>query len=478
MGTPKGPTIRSQSGHSSFETCQRGWSEGPQGEGFVRKGEEETTPEAVSTGAIRAGEIQTRWAWTEPLVWTERMLATLERGVKGGKWYSLMDKVCDERVLRAGFEKVSANKGASGVDRVTVDDFESHLGKNLKNLGEELRKGTYRASSIRRTFIPKPGTKEKRPLGIPTVRDRVVQTALRMVLEPIFENDFAEGSYGFRPGRGCKDALRKVEQLLKSGFVYIVDVDLKSYFDTIPHEGLMDLVSKRISDGKVLSLIRGFLEQSIMEDLKEYQPEMGSPQGAVISPLLSNIYLNPLDHEMAERGREMIRYADDFVIMCKTREEADLALEELKVWTAKAGLTLHPDKTKVVEAETEAFEFLGYRFEKGSRFPRKKSLQKLKDSIREKTGRSNGQSFEQIVERLNLNLKGWFEYFKHAKYWVFKDLDQWIRMRLRSILRMRSGLKGRGRGADHQKWPNEFFNANGLFSLELAHQAACQSLTR
>ena len=240
----------------------------------------------------------------------------------------------------------------------------------------------------------------------------------------------------------------------------------------------MDLVSKRISDGKVLSLIRGFLEQSIMEDLKEYQPDKGSPQGAVISPLLSNIYLNPLDHEMAERGREMIRYADDFVIMCKTREEADLALEELKVWTAKAGLTLHPDKTKVVEAETEAFEFLGYRFEKGSRFPRKKSLQKLKDSIREKTGRSNGQSFEQIVERLNLNLKGWFEYFKHAKYWVFKDLDQWIRMRLRSILRMRSGLKGRGRGADHQKWPNEFFNANGLFSLELAHQAACQSLKR
>jgi len=406
------------------------------------------------------------------------MLSTLETGVKGGKWYSLMDKVCDERVLRAGFEKVSANQGAGGVDRVTVDDFESRLDENLKNLREELGKGTYRASSNRRAFIPKLGTKEKRGLGIPTVRDRVVQSALRMVLEPIFENEFAECSYGFRPGRGCKDALREVDELMKSGHRYIVDVDLRKYFDTIPHDRLMDLVSLKVSDGKILSLIWGFLSQSIMGELEGYDPEMGSPQGAVISPLLSNIYLNPLDHEMAKRGRRMTRYADDFVILCKTRAEAELALKELREWTAQAGLELHPEKTKVVDTETEAFEFLGYRFEKGTRFPRSKSLEKFKDNVRRKTGRTEGKDLKEIVKRVNATLRGWFEYFKHSKSWVFGGIDQWIRMRLRSILRQRKGLRGKGRGADHQKWPNAFFDALGLFNLKEAHEAAWQSLTR
>lgn len=438
----------------------------------------ETKPEVVATGPKRAGEIRDRWSWTEPLVWTERMLSTLETGVKGGKWYSLMDKVCDERVLRAGFEKVSANQGAGGVDRVTVDDFESRLDENLKNLREELGKGTYRASSIRRALIPKTGTKEKRGLGIPTVRDRVVQSALRMVLEPIFENEFAEGSYGFRPGRGCKDALREVDELMNSGHRYIVDVDLRKYFDTIPHDRLMDLVSLKVSDGKILSLIWGFLSQSIMGELEGYDPEMGSPQGAVISPLLSNIYLNPLDHEMAKRGRRMTRYADDFVILCKTREEAELALKELREWTAQAGLELHPEKTKVVDTETEAFEFLGYRFEKGTRFPRSKSLEKFKDNVRRKTGRTEGKDLKEIVKRVNATLRGWFEYFKHSKSWVFGGIDQWIRMRLRSILRQREGLRGKGRGADHQKWPNAFFDALGLFNLKEAHEAAWQSLTR
>lgn len=438
----------------------------------------ETKPEVVATGPKRAGEIRDRWSWTEPLVWTERMLSTLETGVKGGKWYSLMDKVCDERVLRAGFEKVSANRGAGGVDRVTVDDFESRLDENLKNLREELCKGTYRASSIRRAFIPKTGTKEKRGLGIPTVRDRVVQSALRMVLEPIFENEFAECSYGFRPGRGCKDALREVDELMKSGHRYIVDVDLRKYFDTIPHDRLMDLVSLKVSDGKILSLIWGFLSQSIMGELEGYDPEMGSPQGAVISPLLSNIYLNPLDHEMAKRGRRMIRYADDFVILCKTRAEAELALKELREWTAQVGLALHPEKTKVVDTETEAFEFLGYRFEKGTRFPRSKSLEKFKDNVRRKTGRTEGKDLKEIIKRVNATLRGWFEYFKHSKSWVFGGIDQWIRMRLRSILRQREGLRGKGRGADHQKWPNAFFDALGLFNLKEAHEAAWQSLTR
>lgn len=438
----------------------------------------EEKPEAVTCGSIRAGEVRDRWSWTEPLVWTERMLSTLETGVKGGKWYSLMDKVYDERVLRAGFDKVSANKGAGGVDRVTVDDFESHLDENLKNLREELRKGTYRASAIRRAYIPKAGTKEMRGLGIPTIRDRVVQAALRMVLEPIFENEFAEGSYGFRPGKGCKDALRKVDELLKSGHRYIVDVDLRKYFDTIPHGKLMDLVSLKVSDGRIQSLIREFLGQSIIGELEGYEPEMGSPQGAVISPLLSNIYLNPLDHEMANRGRKMIRYADDFVIMCKTRAEAELVLEELKVWTIEASLTLHPEKTKVVDSETESFEFLGYRFEKGTRFPRSQSIEKFKATVREKTGRREGQSLKEIIDKLNPTLRGWFEYFKHSRTWVYRVIDKWIRMRLRSILRKQSGRIGKGRGVDHQTWPNAFFDAMGLFSLEQALLAQRQSLKR
>ena len=204
--------------------------------------------------------------------------------------------------------------------------FEDRLEENLKNLSEDLRSGRYRPQQIRRHYIPKPGSKELRPLGIPTVRDRVVQTALLMVLEPIFEHDFAEHSYGFRPGRGCKDALRRVDELLKEGYTYIVDADLKSYFDTIPHDRLLALVGQKVSDGRVLSLIESFLKQGVLDGLREWTPEEGSPQGGCISPLLSNIYLNPLDHLMAEQGFEMVRYADDFVILCRSPEEAARAL--------------------------------------------------------------------------------------------------------------------------------------------------------
>ena len=191
----------------------------------------ETKPKAVPEGATRDGDILLRWSWVELRVWTERMLTALESGVKGGKWFSLIDKVHPVRTLNAAFYQVADNKGAAGVDHVTVDGFKLRLDENLKKLSEDLRSGDYQPQQIRRHYIPKPGTQEKRPLGIPTVRDRVVQTALKMALEPIFEHDFAEHSYGFRPGRGCKDALRRVNQLLKEGCTFIVDADLKSYFD-------------------------------------------------------------------------------------------------------------------------------------------------------------------------------------------------------------------------------------------------------
>jgi len=406
------------------------------------------------------------------------MLTALEQGVKGDKWFSLIDKIHPERTLRAAFSQVAANKGAAGVDHVTVKMFDDRLEENLKRLSEDLQSGLYRPQQICRHYIPKPGSKEKRPLGIPTVRDRVVQTAVLNALEPIFEREFAEHSYGFRPGRGCKDALRRVDQLLKAGYTYVVDADLKSYFDTIPHDRLLALVAQKVSDGRVLSLIEAFLKQGVLDGLREWTPEEGSPQGGCISPLLSNIYLNPLDHLMAQQGFEMVRYADDFVILCRSPEEAANALALVQQWTAEAGLQLHPEKTKIVDTQTDVFDFLGYRFQRGRRYPRPKSLQKLKDAIRAKTKRTSGESLTKIINDLTPRLRGWFEYFKHSYRTTFSALDGWIRMRLRSLLRKRMGKRGRGRGSDHHRWPNKFFADRGLYSLKTAHELACQSSLR
>ena len=321
------------------------------------------------------------------------------------------------------------------------------------------------------------GSTEKRPLGIPTVRDRVVQTAVVHVLQPIFERDFAPTSYGFRPGRGAQQALDKVEALLAAGYGYVVDADLKSYFDTIPHERLLQRLRVKVADGRLLKRIESFLKAGILEGLHEWSPTMGAPQGAVRSPLLSNIYLDPLDHQMAARGVEMVRYADDFVILCRTQAEAERALEEVRSWVEANGLTLHPDKTHIIEASTGAFEFLGYRYERGNCTVRPKSLEKLKASVRAKTRRTDGRSLACLMADLNGTLRGWFAYFKRSGSRVFSNLDGWIRRRLRSLLRKRKKLKGISRhGADEQRWPNSFFAEAGLFSLKAAHAASVNPL--
>ena len=404
------------------------------------------------------------------------MLTALEEGVKGGKWFSLMDKVYALRNLQAAHQQVRANGGAAGVDHQTLEMFEQNLEANLEKLSRTLRDGLYRPQEVRRTWIPKPGSNEKRPLGIPTIRDRVVQTALLNVLEPIFERDFAKHSYGFRPKRGCKDALRRVDELLNAGNIWIVDADLKSYFDAIPHQSLMGRVAEKVSDGRVLDLIQSFLKQGIMDGLELWTPDEGSPQGAVISPLLSNIYLDPLDQQMEREGIEMVRYADDFVLLCRTEEDAHRVLNRVQDWTAQAGLKLHPEKTRIVNAnEKGGFDFLGYHFERGQKWPREKSLKKLKDTIRAKTQRKNGHSLDEIISRTNRTLRGWFEYFKHSNRYTFERLDRWIRQRLRSILRKRQKKRGLGRGADHQRWPNAYFAAHGLISMQTAHAIACQA---
>lgn len=429
-----------------------------------------SVPEASTAPTKQARETKPPdLGWVEPSVWTPRMLKTLVRGVKGGKWFSLIDKVYSLRNLRSAFTQVKQNRGGAGVDHKTIAMFEDQLVDGLERLSKTLKDGSYHPQAIKRVQIPKPGSRETRPLGIPTVRDRVVQTALRNVLEPIFEKDFAEHSYGFRPNRGAKDALRRVQHLLKRGYTWVVDADLKSYFDTIPHDRLMDLVGRKVSDGRILGLIESFLTQEVKEGEARWQSERGTPQGAVISPLLSNLYLDPLDHMMAEKGYEMVRYADDFVILCRSLEEAQRALKEVSEWVAEAGLELHPTKTGITdESQRGGFDFLGYHFERGYRWPSDKSVKKLRDGLRAKTKRTNGRSLKATIADVNKTLEGWFEYFKHGLENVLSTQDKWVRMRLRSILRKHNKGKGRGRGYDHNRWPNAFFTEQGLFSLKEA----------
>jgi len=440
---------------------------------------QEDQPSAVPATAQQDGDVQARWGWAEPAVWTQRMLTALEEGVKGGKWFRLIDKVFAERNLASSYAKVAVNQGAPGVDHVTVEAFGNDWEANVGKLTRALQDGSYQPQAIRRVYIPKPGSSEQRPLGIPTVRDRVVQAAVRHVVEPIFEKEFAAHSYGFRPGRGCKDALRRVDALLKEGHVYVVDVDLKSYFDTIPHGRLMSRLRERIADGRVLQLIESFLKAGIMDGLEGWEPEAGVPQGAVLSPLLSNIYLNPLDHLLAALGYQMVRYADDFVILCRSQPEAEQALAQVRQWCEAEGLIIHPTKTRIVDVRADGFDFLGYRFQttrrgRLTRWPRKKSEQKLKQTLRAKTKRTNGHSLPVILADVNRTLRGWFGYFRHSCRGTFEKVDRWVQMRLRSILRKRAGGRGHGFGRDHLRWPNAFFAEQGLYSLVTAHAEASQ----
>lgn len=398
------------------------------------------------------------------------MLWALENGIKGGKWFRLMDKVWRIDNLWDGWISVAINHGSSGVDGQTVPQFNQRVQGGLERLQRELMDGSYQPKPVRRVWIPKMGSKELRPLGVPAVRDRIVQSAIRNAIEPIFERIFAEHSYGFRPGRGCKDALRRVNGLLGQGKTWVVDVDLKSYFDTIPQDKLMERMKEQIADGRLLELLEKYLKAGVLDGLKDWEPtETGTPQGSVISPIMANVYLNPLDHLMAAKGYEMTRYADDFVVQCRTQAEAEAALEMIRQWSQENGLTVHPTKTRIVDATQEGgFDFLGYHFERGMKWPRAKSLHKFQDSIRNKTRRRQGRSMHAIIADINPKMKGWYGYFQHSHRTTFRWVDGWVRTRLRNILRKWQGKKGRAKGSDHQKWPNAYFDKLGLFRLERA----------
>jgi RNA-directed DNA polymerase len=430
-----------------------------------------TVPFAATQKAETPGIAQ----WAHPLVWTESMLTTLlENKVKGGRWHTLIDKVMSERNLSVSAMKVVDKKGAAGVDRQTVEVFAEQHKEEIDRLQTELEDGSYRPMPVRRVEIPKPGSHEKRMLGIPTVRDRVVQTALVHVLEPIFDHTFHERSFGFRRGRGCHDALRCVEALLQDGYVYVVDADLKSYFDTIPKDRLLELVKQKISDSAVLQLVKKYLDQEIMSELSRWTPEAGVPQGAVLSPMLSNVYLNPLDHMMSAKGYQMVRYADDFVILCRTQSEAEAALSEIHAWVEASDLSLHPEKTHIVDSREKSFAFLGYSFRGRFKFPRAKSHQKVVDRIRELTPRKSGESLACVIATLNKSLLGWFTYFRHCFWNIFENYDAMVRRRLRRML-LKRNRKNPKRLPRTKRWPNSFFTEHGLYSLSEAHIRFVQS---
>ena len=431
-------------------------------------------PEKARQGAETHGR---DWQWVEATVWNERMLAALGNGVRGGKWFSLIDKVYRPETLGAAWKKVAKNAGAAGVDGQSVKQFEFRAEVYLAELEQALKSGEYRPEPIRRVEIAKGGGK-LRPLGIPVVKDRIVQTALKLVIEPIFEHEFEESSYGFRPQRGCKDALRQVDELIKQGYSHVVDADLESFFDTIPQAALMRRIEERISDGRVLELIGLFLSQDIIQGMKRWTPTGGTPQGAVISPLLANVYLHPLDRQMKQKDYRMVRYADDFVVLCRTAQTAQAALEEVKSWVEQNGLRLNEDKTHVGDCRQagQGFEFLGYRFEAGRRWVRPKSFKALRERIRIKTKRTRGESLAKIIADLNPMLRGWFNYFKQAHPMVHELMDGFTRRRLRALLRKHEKRPGMGRCLDdHLRWPNAFFATQGLFTMVTARELASQS---
>jgi len=434
-------------------------------------------------GPNPAGDVRSRWDWTEAAVWTDRMLTALEQGVKGGKWHALMDKLYRPETLQLAFARVRANRGAAGVDHETIAQFELELEAHLTRLSQELRAGTYRPQNLRRKWVPKGEGDKRRPLAVPTVRDRVVQTALTLVLQPIFEREFAPSSFGYRPGRSTHDALLRVDEELAQGRLWVVDADVQSFFDTLPHDRLLDRVKDKVSDGAILKVVHQFLKQGVLDGVELIEPESGSAQGSALSPLLANLYLDPLDHKLAELGQRMVRYADDFVVLCATQAEAQQALACIQQWVKSAGLTLHPEKTRIVNARHEPFEFLGHRYlplppkppQPGShkparewkliKVPRAKATRNLKVKLRPILRRLNGNSLKEIIRRVNQVVHGWGNFFRGCAETGLRPIDGWIRMRLRSILRLRAGRHGRGRGKDHQRWPNSFFQAEGLWTL-------------
>ncbi|MFZ3130654.1 MAG: group II intron reverse transcriptase/maturase [Desulfosporosinus sp.] len=382
------------------------------------------------------------------------------------KVHSLIDKVYHKTNLELAWNQVKANGGSGGIDKVNIPTFEEVAEVELARLHQELKEETYQSMPVRRLYIPKRGNpKEKRPLGIPAIRDRVCQQALKNRLEPIFEPLFSECSFGYRLGRSTHQAMRKIYRELMEGCEWIVDADLRNFFGTVHHERLIDMIAEQVSDGRILKLIRQMLEAGYMESGKKYATPSGTPQGSVVSPLFSNIYLNRFDHEMTKKGYRLTRFADDWVILCKTQVEAAKALREAKIILESLGLTLHPDKTKITHIKW-GFEFLGYKLKRGKglslplekvkkipriniyAYPTDKSIKRFTDTIQSRTKRRIPLTVYQLIDTINPVIRGWGNYYRKAHVRkLFNRLQGWI------IRRIWSHRTKRWRNAGWKKLP-------------------------
>jgi RNA-directed DNA polymerase len=411
-------------------------------------------------------------------VWTPAMVEAREKlKAAGRKWYLLYDKVYDPRNLHEAWEQVRTNAGAPGLSGETIEQYGKTIGERLGKVTERLREQRYEAQPIRRKWIPKTdGSGQQRPLGIPEVEDRIVQAAIVRVIEPIYEGKFFDGSYGFRPERSALHALAQLEKEITAGKPYLVDADIRNCFGSIPHERLMEEVGKEVSDPKLLALMRRFVEADIVEEVKRWTPEEGTPQGAVLSPLLANIYMHEFDQRMLAAGYAVIRYADDFVVSCPTQEEAEQAREKAGEILKAMGLELHPQKTRVIDTRTSRFQFLGYEFwpregKPPGREPRPSSRRKIEDAVRRKTPKRSGKSMRETIEDLRPTLRGWYGYYRYSFWNVFTDLDGFVRRRLRSILRKFEKRKGTAFNRDdNPRYPAKYFKRLECPSLSEAHQ--------
>jgi RNA-directed DNA polymerase len=336
-------------------------------------------------------------------------------------------------LLLAAFKAVKRNRGAAGIDRVSIEMFESNLDENLAALEHDLKKGTFVPFPLRRHFLAKGGGKF-RPLGIPAVRDRVGQEVLRRLLQPIFEPLFHQASFGFRPGRSCHMALAFVLGLHEQGYKVVLDCDIRAFFDELPHAIIMEGVAAQVADGNILGLIQKFLRAGVMENGVFKPTTVGTPQGGVISPLLANIVLNYLDWELDKHGYRLVRYADDFVVVCQTKAQAEEAKIEVTRILNQLGLQLSAEKTRIT-TYGQGYSFLGFVISSRSRTMRPKSRAKFDDRIRELTCRSRNLDAT-VIEKLNQVIRGTANYF--ATQWsttrcLFKELDCWIRRRLRCM---------------------------------------------
>ena len=387
----------------------------------------------------------------KPLGDKPRRLANWLNPTGEKKVHSLVDKVYKRKNLELAWEKVKRNHGSGGIDGQSIENFGSDLKGNLQRLHDELRMKTYQPQPVKRHLIPKSGQPGKfRPLGIPTIYDRVCQQALLNRIEPIFEPVFDEASFGYRRGRSAKDALRKIWREVEQGYEWVVDADLKDFFGSAVHDKLMVLLNQRIADGRVLTLLESIMKAGYFEDGRVHQTQRGVPQGGVISPLLSNVLLTPFDREMRRKGYRLTRFADDWVVTCRTRADAQAALRFATQVLEKLGVVLHEGKTRIVHVR-HGFEFLGYKIKRGSRplrlsarqiksrtrqgslyaYPRQKSLDHFKEQIRKRTRRKAPISTAQLINEINPIIRGWGNYYKKAHVRkLFHQLDGWVRRRI------------------------------------------------